>query len=191
MKLFLILIFSILFEKIKEEYKNLENIYGEIREVIYSDGMPTCTLMGKVFVKKDLFKMVIEKPESQIIYSTKDSTLIYFPSWKEVHISKTPKFIADFFILNIDEYADSIFFEEKDFKIEIFLKNNLNLPYKKIVLFLEKNSKDLKKIILVEEDVIFEFTFLVFKKNLKFSDETFKIFLPEKVKKVRVFEFDN
>ena len=191
MKLFLILIFSLSWEKIKEEYRNLENIYGQIKEVIYSDKVPACSLFGKIYVKKNLFKMVIEKPESQIIYSSKDSTLIYLPSWKEVQISKTPKFIADFFILNIDEYADSIFFEEKDFKIEIFLKNNLNLPYKKIIVFLEKNSKDLSKLILIEEDVIFEFTFLSFKRNLKLPEETFKVFLPEKVKKVKVLEFDN
>lgn len=191
MKLFLILIFSFSWQKIKEEYKNLENIYGEIREIIYIGQTPTCTLIGKIYVKKDLFKMVVEKPESQIIYSTKDSTLIYFPSWKEVQISRTPRFISDFFILNIDEYADSIFFEEKEFKIEIFLKKDLNLPYKKIIAILEKNSKDLKKIILIEEDIIFEFTFLIFKKNLRFSEETFKFFLPEGVKKVRVLEFDN
>ncbi|MEO0277566.1 MAG: hypothetical protein ABIL75_05145, partial [candidate division WOR-3 bacterium] len=121
----------------------------------------------------------------------KDSTLIYFPSWKEVQVSKTPKFISDFFILNIDEYADSISLGEKDFKIEIFLKKNLDLPYKKIIVILEKNNKDLKNLILVEEDVIFEFTFLLFKKNMKFSEETFKIFLPEGVRKVKVSEFDN
>ncbi|MEO0240153.1 MAG: outer membrane lipoprotein carrier protein LolA [candidate division WOR-3 bacterium] len=191
MKLFLILIFSLSWEEIKEEYKNLENIYGKVREIIYSEGIPACTLIGKIYVKRDLFKMVIEKPESQIIYSTKDSTLIYFPSWKEVQVSKTPKFISDFFILNIDEYADSIFFGEKDFKIEIFLKKNLDLPYKKIIVILEKNNKDLKNLILVEGDVIFEFTFLLFKKNMKFSEETFKIFLPEGVRKVKVSEFDN
>ncbi len=191
MKLFLILIFSLSWEEIKEEYKNLENIYGKVREIIYSEGIPACTLIGKIYVKRDLFKMVIEKPESQIIYSTKDSTLIYFPSWKEVQVSKTPKFISDFFILNIDEYADSIFFGEKDFKIEIFLKKNLDLPYKKIIVILEKNNKDLKNLILVEGDVIFEFTFLLFKKNMKFSEETFKIFFPEGVRKVKVSEFDN
>ncbi|MEO0261010.1 MAG: hypothetical protein ABIM49_01560 [candidate division WOR-3 bacterium] len=191
MKLFLILIFSLSWEEIKEEYKNLENIYGKVREIIYSEGIPACTLIGKIYVKRDLFKMVIEKPESQIIYSTKDSTLIYFPSWKEVQVSKTPKFISDFFILNIDEYADSISLGEKDFKIEIFLKKNLDLPYKKIIVILERNNKDLKNLILVEEDVIFEFTFLLFKKNMKFSEETFKIFLPEGVRKVKVSEFDN
>lgn len=191
MKLFLIFIFFISWKDIREEYKNLESIYGEIREVIYSEEMPTCTLIGKIYVKRDLFKMVVEKPESQIIYCTKDSTLIYLPSWKEVQVSKTPKFMADFFILNIDEYADSIFFEEKDFKIEIFLKKSLNLPYKKIVVILEKNSRDLKKVVFVEEDITFEFTFLLFKRNLKFSEEIFKFFLPEKVKKIKVLEFDN
>ncbi len=191
MKLFLFFIFFLSWQKIKEEYRNLENIYGKIKEVIYSGDTPACTLIGKIYVKKDLFKMVIEKPESQIIWSFKDSTLIYFPSWKEVQISKTPKFVADFFILNIEEYADSISFEEKDSKIEFFLKNNLNLPYKKIIVFLERNSKDLSKVILIEEDVTFEFTFLLFKKNLKFGEETFKIFLPEGVKKVKALEFDN
>jgi len=184
-KIFFIFIFNFSLKDLKESYKNVESIYAEIKEIIYSGKIPTCTLYGKIYVKRpDFFKMVIEKPESQVIYSTKDSTLIYFPSWKELQIFETPKFIADFFLLNFEEYSDSISFKENNFyEIKIYPKKKFDIPYEKIILNLNKKNKDIEKISFVQGEVNFEFNFLLFKINEKFET---KIFLPEGLKRIKV-----
>jgi outer membrane lipoprotein-sorting protein len=187
-KIFIIFIFNFSLKDLKESYKNVESIYAEIKEIIYSGKVPTCTLYGKIYVKRpDFFKMVIEKPESQVIYSTKDSTLIYFPSWKELQIFETPKFIADFFLLNFEEYSDSISFIENNFyEIKIFPKKEFNIPYERIILNLNKKNKNIERICFIQGEVDFEFNFLLFKKNEEFET---KIFFQKDVKRIKV-QFD-
>lgn len=186
-------ILSFIWKEVKKSYENVKSIYGEFKEIIYSENIPVDTLEGKLYVKRpDFLRINIEIPETQIIYSTSESTLVYLPSWNQVQILKTPKFIADFFLLNLEKYTDSLSVKEINgyYKIKILFKKNTGLPYTKVEMILDKKNKNVKRLILIGDDVRFEFLFILFQRNKKFKDDIFKINLPKNIQKVRVTTID-
>lgn len=187
------ILLSSTWEEIKKNYENVKTIYAEFKEIIYSEDIPIDTLRGRLYVKRpDFLRMNIEAPETQIIYSTSESTLVYLPSWNQVQILKTPRFVADFFLLNFKEYADSLTVKKgKGYdKIKISFKKNTGLPYTKVEMTLDKEDRNVKKLVLIGKEVRFEFVFTLFQKNIKFKDDIFKIDLPKDVQKVRVTTID-
>lgn len=176
-------------KEIKENYKNVDEIYARFKEVILTEGIPVDTLKGEVFVKRpDFLKMLVQYPETQIIYSTMDSTLIFLPSWNQIQLLKTPRFVADFFLLDIEKYTDSI--QEivlNDIKKwRFFLKKGLKIPYDKIELDMDKTTRNLKILSLYEKDVELRFLFEDFRKNPGFNKEVFDIKFPKNVQRIIV-----
>ncbi len=190
---FLIFFLFLSWQNIKEHYKDVETVYAEFKEVVFSDDIPIDTLEGKLYVKRpDFLKMVVEKPETQIIYSDPGSTLVYLPSWNQVQVYATPKFIPDFFLLNIQSYMDSSHssFDGEYERWKIFLKKELNLPYLEIDLILNKKNKLLKILSLIEKEVRFDFIFSEFQINPIFRKEIFEINLPKNIQRIKVNTLD-
>jgi len=184
---------SLSWQNVKEHYKDVETVYAEFKEIIFSDDIPVDTLEGKLYVKRqELLKMVVEKPETQVIYSNPESTLVYLPSWNQIQVFTTPRFIPDFFLLNIQDYVDSSHSSSGEGyeKWEFFLKKELKLPYLKIHLVLNKTNKVLRILSLIEKEVRFEFVFNKFQINPVFGKKVFEIRLPENIQRIKINTLD-
>lgn len=184
---------SLSWQNVKEHYKDVETVYAEFKEIIFSDNIPVDTLEGRLYVKRpDFLKMLVERPETQVIYSNPESTLVYLPSWNQIQVFATPRFIPDFFLLNIQKYVDSShsLHDEEYERWEFFLKKELKLPYLKMHLVLNKKNKILKTLSLIEKEVRFEFVFNKFQMNPVFGKEIFEINLPENIQRIKINTLD-
>ncbi len=171
-------------KEIKNYYdKNVNSLYAEFKEILFSDNEST-EYEGRLWAKrKGFLKFLIEKPDSQLLFVRNDKVYLYdFEEKKETEIFYSP-YLPEFFLLNFENFYEfSARKNKKDTLIFSFKRKDTTLIYDKINLYMPSEGFKPYKIEIISSSLAIKYL-IIFKKFI------FNPLLKEEIfKKVQVLE---